>query len=236
MLEIKNVSKSYGDVDVLKNINVKVNKGDVIAIIGGSGSGKSTLLRCIDRMEEVSSGEIFFNGKNIKDIADYHQRVGMVFQQFNLFPNMSVLDNIILAPIKLKIMDKGKALEEARKLLDSVNLLDKAQSYPNNLSGGEKQRVAIIRTLIMNPDIILFDEPTSSLDPQMTLEVLDLIRKLVNLKITILIVSHELKFVKEVAKRVWFIHDGKIMSDETIVDTFENPNNKILKDFVANVN
>lgn len=236
MLEIKNVSKSYGDVDVLKNINVKVNKGDVIAIIGGSGSGKSTLLRCIDRMEEVSSGEIFFNGKNIKDIADYHQRVGMVFQQFNLFPNMSVLDNIVLAPTKLKIMDKGKALEEAKKLLDSVNLLDKADSYPNNLSGGEKQRVAIIRTLIMNPDIILFDEPTSSLDPQMTLEVLDLIRKLVDLKITILIVSHELKFVKEVAKRVWFIHDGKIMSDETTVDTFEKPNNKILKDFVANVN
>ena len=236
MLEIKNMSKSYGDQLVLKNINATVEKGDVIAIIGGSGSGKSSLLRCIDRLCDVSSGEILFNGKNIKNISFYHQKVGMVFQQFNLFPNMTVLENIILAPVKQKIMDRNVAVEKALNLLSSVGLLDKKDSYPKRLSGGEKQRVAIVRTLIMNPDIILFDEPTSSLDPKMTLEILNLIKKLIDLNITILIVSHELGFVKEVAKRVWFLSDGYIVSDTTSKEAFESPKNKELKDFVANVN
>ena len=221
---------------VLNNINLVIPNKKITAIVGYSGSGKSTLLRWIDRRWDVSSGEILFNGENIKNISFYHQKVGMVFQQFNLFPNMTVLENIILAPVKQKIMDRNVAVEKALNLLSSVGLLDKKDSYPKRLSGGEKQRVAIVRTLIMNPDIILFDEPTSSLDPKMTLEILNLIKKLIDLNITILIVSHELGFVKEVAKRVWFLSDGYIVSDTTSKEAFESPKNKELKDFVANVN
>lgn len=236
MLEIKNLCKSYDDNKVLDNISFNVEKGEVVAIIGGSGCGKSTLLRCINHIEELTSGEILFNGTNINDIPNYHQKVGMVFQQFNLFPHLNVLDNIILAPVKLKIMNKTEAIKKARKLLKDINLLDKEKSYPNNLSGGEQQRVAIIRTLMMNPDVILFDEPTSSLDPEMTKEVLELIKKLVDTNMTILIVSHELKFVKEVSKRVIFLNKGKIASDSSVKNTFNNTENKELMKFLSSIN
>lgn len=236
MLEIKNLCKSYDDNKVLDNISFNVENGEVVAIIGGSGCGKSTLLRCINHIEELTSGEILFNGTNINDIPNYHQKVGMVFQQFNLFPHLNVLDNIILAPVKLKIMNKTEAIKKARKLLKDINLLDKEKSYPNNLSGGEQQRVAIIRTLMMNPDVILFDEPTSSLDPEMTKEVLELIKKLVDTNMTILIVSHELKFVKEVSKRVIFLNKGKIASDNDVKNTFNNAENKDLMKFLSSIN
>lgn len=236
MLEIKSLCKSYDDNKVLDNISFNVEKGEVVAIIGGSGCGKSTLLRCINHIEELTSGEILFNGTNINDIPNYHQKVGMVFQQFNLFPHLNVLDNIILAPVKLKIMNKTEAIKKARKLLKDINLLDKEKSYPNNLSGGEQQRVAIIRTLMMNPDVILFDEPTSSLDPEMTKEVLELIKKLVDTNMTILIVSHELKFVKEVSKRVIFLNKGKIASDSSVKNTFNNTENKELMKFLSSIN
>lgn len=235
MLELKNVNKYFGDKHVLKNIDLSIKKGEVIAIIGQSGSGKSTLIRCIDRIEEISNGTILFDGKNIQNISNYHQKVGMVFQQFNLFPHLSVLDNIILAPVKLKIMNKDEAIIKAKELLKEIGLEDKINSYPNNLSGGEKQRVAIARTLIMNPEIILFDEPTSSLDPMMTNEVVELVKKLICLNITIIIVSHEITFVKEVAKRIIFISGGKILSDDNVEKTFNNNSNKILKEFIANI-
>ena len=240
MLEVKKLKKKFGSNVVLNDISFNVSKGDIISIVGPSGSGKSTLLRCLNLIEKPSSGDIIFEGTSLvgkkADLSLLRQKMGMVFQQFNLFPNMTVLENIILAPVKQKIMDRNVAVEKALNLLSSVGLLDKKDSYPKRLSGGEKQRVAIVRTLIMNPDIILFDEPTSSLDPKMTLEILNLIKKLIDLNITILIVSHELGFVKEVAKRVWFLSDGYIVSDTTSKEAFENPKNKELKDFVANVN
>lgn len=235
MLEVINLSKDYDNNHVLKNINFKVFKGEIIGIIGGSGSGKSTLLRCIDKIEDITTGEIHFNNENILKIDKYHQKVGMVFQQFNLFPHLTVLENIILAPLKLKLMTKNDAVKRAKELLKEINLYEKIDSYPNNLSGGEKQRVAIVRTLIMNPEIILFDEPTSSLDPKMTKDVLDLIKKLIPLGITIIIVSHELNFIKEIANRVIFIDDGKIVSDDTNENTFINSKNKLVKEFISSV-
>ncbi len=236
MLEIKNLCKNYGEHRVLDNISFNVDKGEVIAIIGGSGCGKSTLLRCLNHIEEVTEGEILFNGKDINDIPNYHQKVGMVFQQFNLFPHLSVIDNITLAPVKLHLMTKDEATKKARKLLKDINLLEKENSKPGNLSGGEQQRVAIVRTLMMNPDVILFDEPTSSLDPEMTKEVLELIKKLVDTNMTILIVSHELGFVRDVAKRIIFLNKGKIASDDNVKNTFENSTNKELKKFLSNIN
>lgn len=235
MLEVINLNKDYDKNHVLKNINFKVFKGEIIGIIGGSGSGKSTLLRCIDKIEDITTGEIHFNNENILKIDKYHQKVGMVFQQFNLFPHLTVLENIILAPLKLKLMTKNDAVKRAKELLKEINLYGKIDSYPNNLSGGEKQRVAIVRTLIMNPEIILFDEPTSSLDPKMTKDVLDLIKKLIPLGITIIIVSHELNFIKEIANRVIFIDDGKIVSDDTNENTFINSKNKLVKEFISSV-
>ncbi len=236
MLEIKNLCKSYGEHKVLDNISFNVDKGEVIAIIGGSGCGKSTLLRCLNHIEEVTKGEILFNGENINNIPNYHQKVGMVFQQFNLFPHLSVIDNITLAPVKLHLMSKEEAEKKARKLLKDINLLEKENSRPSNLSGGEQQRVAIVRTLMMNPDVILFDEPTSSLDPEMTKEVLELIKKLIDTKMTILIVSHELGFVKDVAKRIIFLNKGRIASDDNVKNTFENSSNKELNKFLSNIN
>ena len=232
MLEVKNLNKYYGNNHVLKNINFKINEFDVIGIIGGSGSGKSTLLRAIGRIEDITDGKILFKNTDINEIKDYHKKVGMVFQQFNLFPHLTVLDNIIIAPLKLKLMSKDDAIKKARELLKSINLSDKELSYPSNLSGGEKQRVAIIRTLIMNPDMILFDEPTSSLDPKMTSDVLDLIKSLVSKKIRIVIVSHELDFIKEIAKRVLFINNGELISDSNVEETLINPKNEIIKDFI----
>ena len=238
MLEVKNIVKSFGRNRVLNKISFKVNKGDIVSVIGPSGSGKSTLLRCINHLEEPNSGKIIFNGEEVtkKNITKVREKIGMVFQQFNLFPNMTVLENLCLAPVTLGKLRKEEAKIKAIDLLGDIHLLDKKDSYPDSLSGGQKQRVAIARTLMMEPDIILFDEPTSSLDPKMTLEILNLIKKLIDLNITILIVSHELGFVKEVAKRVWFLSDGYIVSDTTSKEAFENPKNKELKDFVANVN
>lgn len=236
MLEIKNLSKKFGNNLVLKNINFKVNKGDIITIVGPSGSGKSTLLRCINMLDESSSGNIIFEGKELtnKNLTEIRKKIGMVFQQFNLFPHLTVLDNILLAPVKLKILDEKNAKIKALELLDSIGLKDKANHYPNELSGGQKQRVAIIRTLIMEPDIILFDEPTSALDPEMIGEVLELINKVAETGKTMIIVSHEMNFVRKCSNRVIFLDEGKIMFDGNTNDFFESDNDRI-KSFLSKI-
>lgn len=225
MLEVNNLSKSFGDNLVLDNISFVIKKGDVVSIVGPSGSGKSTLLRCINYLEKPTNGDVIFEGNRVNKIVG--KGIGMVFQQFNLFPNLSVLDNIILSPVKLKIMDKESAVKKAYELLDIIGLRDKASNYPNELSGGQKQRVAIIRTLIMNPDIILFDEPTSALDPEMIGEVLDLIKRIADSGKTMLIVSHEMNFVKNVSNRVLFLEGGKILFDGKTDEFFDSSNERI---------
>ena len=225
MLEVNNLSKSFGDNLVLDNISFVIKKGDVVSIVGPSGSGKSTLLRCINYLEKPTSGNVIFEGNMVNKIVG--KGIGMVFQQFNLFPNLSVLDNIILSPVKLKIMDKESAVKKAYELLDIIGLRDKASNYPDELSGGQKQRVAIIRTLIMNPDIILFDEPTSALDPEMIGEVLDLIKRIADSGKTMLIVSHEMNFVKNVSNRVLFLEGGKILFDGKTDEFFDSSNERI---------
>lgn len=225
MLEVNNLSKRYNDNLVLDNISFSIKKGDIVSVVGPSGSGKSTLLRCIDLLEK-SEGEILFEGKKLYK-GEIGKKIGMVFQQFNLFPHLSVLDNIILAPTKLKLMAKKDATKKAYELLDTIELKDKANSYPNELSGGQKQRVAIIRTLIIDPDIILFDEPTSALDPEMIGEVLELIKEIANTGKTMMIVSHEMGFVKNVSNRVLFLEDGKILFDGKTKDFFDSSNDRI---------
>ena len=225
MLEVNNLSKSFGDNLVLDNISFVIKKGDVVSIVGPSGSGKSTLLRCINYLEKPTSGDVIFEGNRVNKIVG--KGIGMVFQQFNLFPNLSVLDNIILSPVKLKIMDRDNAVKKAYELLDIIGLRDKASNYPDELSGGQKQRVAIIRTLIMNPDIILFDEPTSALDPEMIGEVLDLIKRIADSGKTMLIVSHEMNFVKNVSNRVLFLEGGKILFDGKTDEFFDSSNERI---------
>ena len=225
MWEVNNLSKSYNDNLVLDNISFSIKKGDIVSVVGPSGSGKSTLLRCIDLLEK-SEGEILFEGKKLYK-GEIGKKIGMVFQQFNLFPHLSVLDNIILAPTKLKLMAKKDATKKAYELLDTIDLKDKANSYPNELSGGQKQRVAIIRTLIIDPDIILFDEPTSALDPEMIGEVLELIKEIANTGKTMMIVSHEMGFVKNVSNRVLFLEDGKILFDGKTKDFFDSSNDRI---------
>ena len=232
MLEVNNLSKSYNDNLVLDNISFSIKKGDIVSVVGPSGSGKSTLLRCIDLLEK-SEGEILFEGKKLYK-GEIGKKIGMVFQQFNLFPHLSVLDNIILAPTKLKLMAKKDATKKAYELLDTIDLKDKANSYPNELSGGQKQRVAIIRTLIIDPDIILFDEPTSALDPEMIGEVLELIKGIANTGKTMMIVSHEMGFVKNVSNRVLFLEDGKILFDGKIKYFFNSFNN-IIKVFLKKI-
>lgn len=235
MLEIKNIKKSFNKLQVLKEISFNVLDGEVVSIIGPSGCGKSTLLRCINLLEKPSSGNIILDGVDItnkKNLTQVRQKMGMVFQQFNLFPHLTVLENITLAPICEKLMDKDTAIKEAEKLLKSINLYDKKDNYPSELSGGQKQRVAIVRTLIMNPEIILFDEPTSALDPEMVNDVLDLIKKLVEKKITIIIVSHEMSFIKECANKIIFLDGGKIEFMGTKEESFVNCKNKRLKEFL----
>ncbi|MCI6626776.1 MAG: amino acid ABC transporter ATP-binding protein [Tenericutes bacterium] len=235
MLEIKNIKKSFNKLQVLKGISFNVLDGEVVSIIGPSGCGKSTLLRCINLLEKPSSGNIILDGVDItnkKNLTQVRQKMGMVFQQFNLFPHLTVLENITLAPICEKLMDKDTAIKEAEKLLKSINLYDKKDNYPSELSGGQKQRVAIVRTLIMNPEIILFDEPTSALDPEMVNDVLDLIKKLVEKKITIIIVSHEMSFIKECANKIIFLDGGKIEFMGTKEEAFVNCKNKRLKEFL----
>lgn len=231
MLSVKNLKKSFGKNTVLKDISFDVSTGDIIAIVGPSGSGKSTLLRCLNMIETPSSGKIVFEGTNLVDkktnLSLVRKKIGMVFQQFNLFNHLSVLDNLMLAPVKLKVMGEGSAKRKAIMLLEKIGLKDKALSYPSSLSGGQKQRVAIIRTLMMDPDIILFDEPTSALDPEMIGEVLDLIKMVASENKTMIIVSHEISFVKSIANRILFLENGKIIFDGSNKEFFNNKNDRI---------
>ena len=231
MLSVKNLKKSFGKNTVLKDISFDVSTGDILAIVGPSGSGKSTLLRCLNMIETPSSGKIVFEGTNLVDkntnLSLVREKIGMVFQQFNLFNHLSVLDNLMLAPVKLKVMGEGSAKRKAIMLLEKIGLKDKALSYPSSLSGGQKQRVAIIRTLMMDPDIILFDEPTSALDPEMIGEVLDLIKMVASENKTMIIVSHEISFVKSIANRILFLENGKIIFDGSNKEFFNNKNDRI---------
>lgn len=236
MLKINNLNKSFNNKKVLKNINLDINKLDVVAIIGPSGCGKSTLLRCINLLEKPDSGNIVFENKNIMDdnidLSYIRKDIGMVFQSFNLFNNMNVLNNIIFAPLKLKIMNKESAIKEAKNLLKRFNLSDKINSYPSELSGGEKQRVAIIRTIMLKPKIILFDEPTSALDPKMVGEVEEVIKSIIDDGITAIIVSHEMNFIKNIATKVVYMRDGEIICTGTPKDIFDNPKDEELKKFI----
>lgn len=237
MLRVKGLKKKFGKNSVLKGIDINIEKGERIAIIGPSGCGKSTFIRCLNMLEIPTSGEIIFDGDCINkgnvDLSLIRRKMGMVFQQFNLFPHLTVLDNIILAPVKLGILDEKIAKKQALELLDSIDLKDKANFYPEQLSGGQKQRVAIVRTLIMNPEVILFDEPTSALDPEMVGEVLDLITDISKKGITMIIVSHEMNFVKRFASRVFFLDEGKISFDGSVDEMVNNKDNVRLKEFLA---
>lgn len=235
MIEIKNLTKSYDKKCILKNINLKINDNEQISIIGKSGCGKSTLLRCIARLEKIDKGQILIDNENINDIKNFYNKVGMVFQSFNLFENMSVLENLIIAPVKLKMQTKKEAIKLAKNYLKEINLENKINEYPKNLSGGEKQRVAIIRALMEKPKILLLDEPTSSLDPQMKKEVLELVTKLKDYNMTIIVVSHELNFVKDFSSRIIFVDNKTILSDDTVEGTFNNENETI-KNFLKDIN
>lgn len=239
MINVKQLSKSFGDNEVLKSIDLSVKEGEVVVIIGPSGSGKSTILRCLNLLEEPTSGEIFFEGQNItapdSNIDKIRQKMGMVFQSFNLFPHMSVLDNLTITPVKIKKEDPAKAKEQALALLDQVGLKEKADSYPASLSGGQQQRVAIARALAMNPDVMLFDEPTSALDPEMVGEVLAVMQDLAKKGMTMVVVTHEMGFAKEVADRVIFMADGIIQEEGTPEEIFEHPQNSRTQDFLNKV-
>ncbi|MDD6188640.1 MAG: amino acid ABC transporter ATP-binding protein [Clostridiales bacterium] len=239
MIEVKNLCKSFGDNKVLCGINEKIEKGEKVAIIGPSGSGKSTFIRCLNRLEEPTSGEIWFEGQNIvdknTDIDKVRQHMGMVFQHFNLFPHLTIKENITLAPVRLKLMSKEEADIKAMQLLERVGLTDKADTYPAMLSGGQKQRIAIVRALAMNPKVMLFDEPTSALDPEMVGEVLDLIRELADEGMTMVIVTHEMGFAREVATRVLFIDEGLVKEQNTPDKFFSDPQNPRLQNFLAKV-
>ena len=239
MIRLENLHKSFGDLHVLKGIDLNIDKGEIVAIVGPSGSGKSTVLRCMNLLEEPTDGKIIFEGENITDkkvnIDKIRQNIGMVFQNFNLFPHMTVLDNITLAPIKIKKISKEQANEKAEILLDRVGLLDKKDAYPSQLSGGQKQRIAIARALAMEPDMMLFDEPTSALDPEMVKEVLEVIKELADEGMTMAIVTHEMAFAKEVADRVIFVDGGTILEDDTPENVFNHPKNNRTKEFLAKV-
>ena len=237
MIEVKNLKKQFGELSVLKGITEHISQGEKIAVIGPSGSGKSSFLRCLNLLEIPTEGEIWFDGVNMTDvnvdIDRMRQKMGMVFQHFNLFPHLTVLENIILAPVHLKLQTRKEAEENARRLLDRIGLLDKADTYPAMLSGGQKQRIAIVRALAMNPEVMLFDEPTSALDPEMVGEVLDLIRELADEGMTMVIVTHEMGFAREVATRVMFVDEGQIKEQNTPEELFSNPQNPRLKEFLS---
>ena len=239
MINVENLSKNFGNLKVLKNISTTINKGEIISIIGPSGSGKSTFLRCINKLEEPTEGHIYIDGMDLMDkntdINKIRERVGMVFQHFNLFPNMTVLENLTLSPTMVKKESKEEAKKYASYLLEKVDLSDKANSYPTQLSGGQKQRIAIARALAMKPEVILFDEPTSALDPEMIKEVLDVMRDLAKEGMTMLIVTHEMGFAKNVGNRILFMDNGEIIEDCSPKDFFENPTNERIKDFLNKV-
>ena len=236
---VEQLVKKYGDHTVLNNINVSIKEGDVVCIIGPSGSGKSTFLRCLNQLEEISSGNIIVDGANLTDkstnINKVRQHIGMVFQHFNLFPHLTILENITLAPVDLGKLSKDEANKKAIELLESVGLADKKDSYPESLSGGQKQRVAIARALAMNPDIMLFDEPTSALDPEMVGDVLNVMKELAKQGMTMVIVTHEMGFAKEVANRVMFIDGGNFLEDGSPEQVFEEPKHERTKDFLNKV-
>lgn len=239
MIKIENLYKRFGKLEVLNGIDINVEKGEIIAIIGPSGSGKSTFLRCINRLEEPSEGKIFIDGENIlskeTNINKIREKVGMVFQHFNLFPHKNVIKNITLAPVKIKNYSLELAEKKADKLLSKVGLLDKKYAFPNQLSGGQKQRIAIARALAMEPEVMLFDEPTSALDPEMIKEVLDVMIELAREGMTMLIVTHEMGFAKNVATRILFMNDGKILEDEKPEEFFNNPKHSRTKEFLYKV-
>ena len=238
MLELKNVTVSFNDQTILEDISLEVNKGDIIAIIGPSGGGKSTLIRTMNMLVTPKKGEVLFKGEKLskQNINKMRESIGMVFQQFELFPHLTVLKNMILAPVKLKKMDKATAIEKAKVLLERVGLLDKIDAYPGSLSGGQKQRIAIARALLMNPELMLFDEPTSALDPEMVKEVLDVIRDLASQGMTICIVTHMMGFAKEVANKVYFVHDKEVYETKDVDGFFTNPDNDRAKDFLSHIN
>ncbi len=261
MIDVINLTKKFNDLNVLNGIDVKIDKGDIICVIGPSGSGKSTFLRCLNCMEDPSGGQIIFNGVDIADtkvdINIHRRKMGMVFQHFNLFNNKTVIENIMLAPVHVQVKDMKKAKrkklkddpaynttkaeiiknarDNAMKLLERIGLADKADVYPSTLSGGQKQRVAIVRALAMNPDVILFDEPTSALDPEMVGEVLDLMKSLADEGMTMIIVTHEMGFAREVANKILFIDEGKILESGTPEEFFSNPKHPRLKEFLSKV-
>ena len=239
LIQVKELGKSFGNMDVLKGISVDIHQGDVVFVVGPSGSGKSTFLRCLNRLEEPTSGHIFFEGVDITDpktdIDKHRQRMGMVFQQFNLFPHMTIMKNLTLAPMKLQGVSQKDAEATALQLLERVGLADRAEAYPNQLSGGQKQRIAIVRALCMKPDVMLFDEPTSALDPEMVGEVLNVMRDLAEDKMTMVVVTHEMGFAREVATRVMFMDEGYFMEENNPKDFFEHPQNERLKGFLSKV-
>ena len=239
MIRVENLSKNFQGLSVLKDVNVTINKGDVVCVIGPSGSGKSTFLRCLNMLEKPSSGKIIFDGVDLADpktnLNLHRQKMGMVFQQFNLFPNMTVLENLTCAPMMLKKVPRAEAEAKAMELLSRVDLADRANTYPNKLSGGQKQRVAIVRALCMDPDVMLFDEPTSALDPEMVGEVLDVMKSLAQKGMTMVVVTHEMAFAREVSNRVLFLDGGVIAEEGTPKEIFGDPKCDRLKSFLAKV-
>lgn len=240
MIEVKNLEKSFGDLHILKGITTTIEKGEKVVIIGPSGSGKSTFLRCLNRLEQPTSGQILFEGQDLTAMSDrqlyvVREKMGMVFQHFHLFPHLTIQKNITLAPVKLKLMTQAEADEKAAMLLKNVGLSDKAKQYPGQLSGGQKQRIAIARALAMNPDVMLFDEPTSALDPEMVGEVLALMRELAEDGMTMVVVTHEMGFAREVASRVMFMDGGRIMEENAPQPFFDHPQNPRLQEFLSKV-
>ena len=239
MISVKNLSKNFGDLQVLKNVSLDIQKGEKVIIVGPSGSGKSTLLRCLNLLEIPTSGNIIFDNTDITDkkcdINRIRRRMGMVFQNFNLFPHMTVLENISLAPVMTKRLSKEEADKKAKSLLERVGLSDKANAYPSQLSGGQKQRIAIVRALAMDPDVMLFDEPTSALDPEMVGEVLEVMRELAENNMTMVVVTHEMAFAREAGTRVLFMDEGNILEDDSPKEFFENPKTPRLKEFLSKI-
>lgn len=240
MIEVNDLKKSFGDLNILKGITTKIEKGEKVVVIGPSGSGKSTFLRCLNRLEQPTSGSIIFEGEDLtkvteKRLYEIREKMGMVFQHFHLFPHLSIMRNLTLAPIKLGLMSQEEAEKSARAMLKKVGLADKADAFPNQLSGGQKQRIAIARALVMNPDVMLFDEPTSALDPEMVGEVLNLMKQLADEGMTMVVVTHEMGFAREVASRVVFIDQGVIAEENSPEEFFTNPQNPRLKQFLSKV-